>query len=65
MACGATIDLTTRHLSGAWRVRAIHTHATKVARGVQSLDRGGHVGANEPTVALKCLFFLALKRIFK
>ena len=26
-------------------------------------DRGGHLGANEPTVALKC-FFVALKRLF-
>ena len=35
---GATIDLTTRHLSGAWHVRAIRTHATYVARGVQSVN---------------------------
>ena len=27
-----------RHLSGAWHVRAIHTHATTVARGVQSVN---------------------------
>ena len=26
-----------RHLSGEWRVRAIRTHATEVARGVQRL----------------------------
>ena len=37
MARGATTDLTTRHLSGSWRVRAIRTHATYVARGIQSV----------------------------
>ena len=26
MARGATTDLTTRHLSGVWHVRSIHTH---------------------------------------
>ena len=39
MARDATTDLTKRHLSGAWRVRAIRTHATQVARGVQSVNR--------------------------
>ena len=28
-----------------------------------SKTRGGHLGANEPTLALKRCFFLALKRL--
>ena len=37
MARGATTDLTMRHLSGVWRVRAIRTHAS-VASKVLSMS---------------------------
>ena len=39
MVRGATTNFTTCHLSGAWHVRAIRTHATLVARGVQSVNK--------------------------
>ena len=58
MARGDTADMTMRHLSGMWRVRAIRTHATEVARGVQSVKGGACIlGSVSERLESCCCFF--------